>query len=637
MLVGSGLAQEPALWLPSIFGDHMVLQRHAQVPVFGTCAPGAEVQVRGSWDANPVVTVAGADGTFRAELSTAAGGPFTLTVTAGTARREITDVLLGEVWLGSGQSNMEWTLQQVGTSDAELAAAELPDLRLFTVERRWTDAPVRDLGGRWEVCTPATLRQFSAVAYFFGRELLQHVKSPVGMVVSSVGGTVCEAWTSEAGLREFPEFHGAIVQLRQRAGAGADAAAAQRQAFWSAVAAADPRQGDRRPESADFTLSAAPLVELPRRWSEQGLSAFDGVGWYCRDLEIPAGWAGRELALELGAIDDMDTVFFAGERIGGIELPGAWNRARRYKIPARLARVGKARLAIRVLDTGGEGGLGGAPEAMRLRPAGAAAESLALAGSWSFLRGKAIAELPELPAETGRNPNVPTVLWNAMVAPLVPFRFAGVIWYQGESNRDRHQQYARLFPAMIRDWRRAFGRELPFLFVQIAPFDYGEKGEETPLLRAAQAAALALPATGMVVTMDVGDPKDIHPRRKQPVGERLARHARAKVYGEQDLCCDGPRFAAAAGTRDGVAVRFTGADGGLRARTDPLVGFEVAGADQAFVPATAVIDGDRVHLRSTEVSQPAHVRYGWGAAVEPGLQNGAGLPAWPFRAAVEKQ
>ena len=625
-------AAAPRLRPASLFGDHMVLPAATKAPLWGRTAPGAAVEVRGSWG-ETARAVAEADGRFRVELATAArGGPFEVTLAAGGETVVLRDVLLGDVWLGSGQSNMEMPLGKSGWSPGvrdyqrELLAADLPQLRFFTVARATATAPQDDVEGHWVVSTPQSAAACSAVGWLFAADLVRNGHGPIGLVVSSWGGTVAEAWTREAALASFPEFAPAIARLR---GDGAAASRdARRQRFWSAV------------DAAGAAIAAAPAqeVSLPERWSQTGLGDFDGVAEYRKSIEVPASLRGMDCWLELGAIDDMDTVFCDGVRLGGAEVDGAWASPRRYAVPAASLQRERVELRVRVVDTGGEGGFTGDAASLRLvRRQGDgvdAANAVALAGSWQRRRGPALRELPAWPREDG-GPNRPTVLWNAMIAPLVPFPFAGVIWYQGEANRHRHAQYARLFPAMITDWRAAFGRELPFYFVQLAPFGYDDENTDggllTPLLREAKTAALALSHTGMAVTLDCGDAGDIHPIDKAPVAKRLAALARHQVYRE-DVPCLGPTFASV--RQDGKALRvsFTAATRGLVLRGTG--GFELAGDDGRFVPAMPVVAGDDVVLTAEGVDAPRHVRYAFAAVPQFSLWNGAELPAAPFRASI---
>lgn len=613
-----GWPRQP-LALARLFSDHMVVPVGSAVTVRGTATADTVVAVTASWGASGRARV-GADGRFAVQLATpsAPGGPHSFAVVCDGQRIEVGDVLAGDVWLASGQSNMEMQLGKAGWSqgidghEAAIAAADLPTLRVFTVPRRPSDVPLADCEGSWQVCSPAVAHEFSAVGFHFARALQEARKRPVGLVVSSWGGTVAEAWTSADGLRDFPEFRGPLAALRR----GPDATpAAQRAAFWRAIAAA---------QGGEF----AP-VAMPDVWSRSGLADFDGVAEYRVAIRVPPQWAGRACVLELGPIDDMDVATWDGERIGGMDREGAWATPRAYAVPARLVAAGDHELRLRVADTSGEGGLAGPSEALRLVLADAPAEAIALRDGWQRRRLAALGELPPWPREGG--PNRASVLWNGMIAPLQPFPFAGAIWYQGESNRGRAEQYARLMPALVRDWRRGFGEQLGFHCVQIAPFGYDGDTGQTAELRAAQAAILSLPNTGMAITLDVGDAKDIHPRDKRPVGERLAALARARTYGDA-VPCEGPVLVAA--RRDGErAVLSFRCDGELVLAGDGG-GFELAGADGVFRPATARVVGGAVELRAAAVPAPAAVRYAWAAMPPWSLASSHGFPAAPFRAAL---
>ncbi len=631
-------AQE--LRLHGLFTSHMVLPQLTEVVMPGRAEPAAVVEVAAPWLKAPVHGTAAGDGRFRIAVPTpAAGGPFQVTVRSGAREVVLDDVLVGDVWLGSGQSNMEMALGKASWSqgaidwERDVAAAQLPQLRCCTVDRRIAASPADDLAGEgtWQVCSPATAAALSATAFYFGRELQRHRREPLGLVVSCWGGTVCEAWTRAVGLAAFPEFGPALQALR---GLDAGTMAQLQGAYWATIAGLDPQVGGRSPAAAEFDASGWPTVVLPQPWSKSDLRDHDGVAWYRREVTIPDAWAGQPLLLQLGPIDDMDTVWFGGERIGGREAPGHWQEARTYEVPAPAVRSGRVAIAVRVLDTGGEGGFTGTAEAMRLSPLAGAAGAIDLSGPWQVGVGAPLARLPRLPVPVAGQPNSPTVLWNGMIAPLVPFPFRGVIWYQGESNRDRAAQYSRLFPAMIQDWRAAFGRELPFLFVQIAPFGYpGDRGESFDL-RLAQEQALALPATGMAASTDVGDVADIHPRQKGPIGERLARLALAVAYGDAAIAAQSPRPTAARRVGDAVRVEFAATAGGLvgvgGATTAMPQHFEVAGADGVYRAAAGTIDGAAVVLHCAAVAAPTSVRYCHAATALADLWNGAGLPAVPF-------
>ncbi|MFM1873851.1 MAG: hypothetical protein RL398_3273 [Planctomycetota bacterium] len=618
-LAASLFAQDaPKFRTVALFGDHMVLPKSTNVPLRGFGPAGEAVTAEASWGVQAEAEV-GADGRWNMILPTdATDGPHSVRLQCGSDTVEIADVLFGEVWLASGQSNMEWRLPAAGDADREIAAAKFPQLRMFTVERATAGSPNTDVVGKWLVCTPENAPEFSAVAYHFARELQAARKAPIGVVASSWGGTVCEAWTSPTALAAFPEFAEALAATRDD-GKREASLDKRRAAFWRGVEKADVK-------------GETTTVSLPDVWSRSGLGDFDGIATYERVVELPAAWRGAMLTVSLGAIDDMDTVWCDGERIGGMEKDGAWSTERNYLIPAeRTAGKERITLKVRVVDTGGEGGLNAAPEAFALLAADGG--QLAIADGWQRTRGAAMGRLPKWPSDGAGEPNRPAVLYHAMIAPLAPFPFAGAIWYQGESNRGRHEQYAKLFPALIQDWRRTFASKLPFYFVQIAPFGYRGDTGEAAALRLAQEAALQLPDTGMVVTLDVGDPDNIHPADKRTVGKRLALQARAKLYGEA-IGCDGPRAGKVVKEGAGLRVTFEGCSGTLVLR-EPVGGFEIAGNDGVWKPSQVREKGLTILFRHPEIAEPTQVRYAWASAPSASLWDEAMLPARPFWLRVE--
>ncbi|MHC4990738.1 MAG: family 16 glycoside hydrolase, partial [Planctomycetota bacterium] len=369
-------------------------------------------------------------------------------------------------------------------------------------------------------------------------------------------------------------------------------------------------------------------MTLPATWSADGLDTFDGIVHFRRTIELPVRWDGKGGVLSLGPIDDYDDVWVNGTLVGQTHEPNRWQDPRRYPVPAGVLRGGENVVAVRVLDTGGLGGINGEPAQLQITGAG---ETLSVAGEWRYAVGRAVGALPRRPEGAEVSPNTPTVLFNGMVAPIVPYALRGVIWYQGESNVGDPALYRELFPAMIDDWRRHWGRDdLAFHFVQIAPFKY--RRGDAPGLREAQAAALDLPGTGMAVTLDIGNPDDIHPRNKQEVGRRLALCALARTYGREDVIDSGPMYRAIEIEGSTARLRFDHVRTGLRCRDDvrrPM--FYVAGADRRFVAAEVEPDGSTLLVRSDQVPAPVAVRYAWSDAPEAVLFNGAGLPAAPFR------
>lgn len=433
--------------LPKIFGDHMVLQQKLPIQVWGWADAGEEVTV--SIGEKKATATAAADGKWKVTLDAMeAGGPVEMTV-AGKNSITLTDVLVGEVWVGSGQSNMQWTVAASDNAEQEIAAADCPQIRLFTVARKVAAEPQEDVEGAWTTATPETVKNFSAVAYFFGRELHKELDVPVGMINTSWGGTIVEAWTSHETLQSDPDFQ--------------------------------------------------PILERSKNFQEN-------------------------------------------------------------------------------------------------------------------------------------NPNQASVLYNGMIKGLIPFGIRGAIWYQGESNVNRAEQYAELFPAFIADWRKNWGQgDFPFLFVQLAPFRYqGQDPRSLAELWEAQLKTLSVINTGMAVTTDIGNVKDIHPKNKQEVGRRLALWARAAVYG-QDVVYSGPLYKSMQVEDNKVRLSFKHAEGGLVAKDGELTHFQIAGDDGEFVPAKATIEGETIVVSSDQVEKPAAVRFAWDDVAEPNLFNAAGLPASPFR------
>lgn len=629
----------PALRLPRFVSDHMVLQRESVVRVWGWSAPGAPVEVAPSWTGGVVRTEAGLDGRFVANVRTpAAGGPFTLDVRSNGETKRVEDVLVGEVWLGSGQSNMEMWVGDVpggygGVKDwqAECAKADLPKLRLFDVANRISARAEDDVEGAWKVATPETVARFSATAFFFARKLHAELGVPVGVVTADWGGTPAEAWMSEEAVERHGGFADGLARVkreREHAGDLAEEARRARVNWWTRLDAREPVAELDAPERGPWRAA-----NVPGGW-DGPLAAFDGVAWYRRSVPIPAEWAGLELLLELGSIDDMDTAYVNGVEVGRTDAMGHWAELRHYVVPAALTQRANGRLvvAVRALDTGGGGGMGQSADHYELRPRSVApGKGVSLAGAWELRVGASLAELGAFPVEDALAPWMPASLRHGMIDPLRDATFAGVLWYQGEANVGRWKQYRTLFPALIEDWRASFrAPKLPFLFVQIAPFSYdGDRGEAARL-REAQLRALALPNTGVAVTMDVGEKDDIHPKDKQTVGERLARIALRRTYGRAEVVDRGPSFRALVVEGANARVLLDDADGlELRPTKDAL--FELAGADRVFHPATARVDGSALVVTSPAVAAPVAVRYAFHAADLGALVNSAGLSASSFR------
>lgn len=634
------------LLLASLFCDHMVLQRNQANPVWGWDRPRQEITL--TVDEGPV-TVAplhirtGDDGSWHAVLPPLpAGGPYRIRISDGTTQRTIHDVLVGEVWVASGQSNMERALKDSAGAAKTIATETTPEIREFKVERTTALEPAREVAGRWTLCTPATAGSFSAVATYFALELHRRLHVPIGIVNSTWGGTRIQAWASIPAQRavsdvdaelahiaalapEMPKLEAAYDLKRrawERANFATDTGIAPESAAW-----ADPATND-----ADWKT-----LPVPAYWQHHGLK-FNGAVWFRTHVTIPAAWAGHDLRLNLGPIDDFDTTYFNGIEVGhmGAEHDDAYEIPRHYVIPARLVKAGGATIAVRIFDRGGDGGFAGTDASMSLSPVGEKATALPLAGEWRYRVERSIPlvvsdwstyPLPTYPQPQDR----PAALFNGMIAPLIPYGIRGVIWYQGENNTDAPRHYHALFTAMIRDWRTRWGQgQFPFDFVQLANY---KGGPGWPIIREQQAMTLAEPGTGMAVIIDIGDPDIIHPSDKRDVGHRLALLARSQVYGEPAIVTSGPTLKRVEIVGDCVKIHWVHA-AGLRTRTGTpqVLGIQLAGADGRFFPATAKItDANTVAAVSPDVPAPIAVRYDFADNPDGNLENAAGLPAAPFR------
>jgi sialate O-acetylesterase len=623
--------------VPNIIGNNMVLQQDVKVCFWGKADPGEQVTV--AFRSQSAQATTDASGKWSLWLGPfAAGGPEDLSI-KGKDLLQIKNVLVGEVWICSGQSNMEWPLSRAANSDAEIISADYPNIHLFTVTKKTSLVPLDDVEGHWEICSPKTAGEFSAVGYFFGRELNRKLTRPLGLIHSSWGGTVAEAWTSEEALQAIPALQPIVARLEKvrqtEASSGDKKEEAESPGNYEDPGNKGIELGYAKPK---LDLSDWKKMPLPQYWENTGLN-IDGAVWFRKSITLPPVWAGKDLTLSLGAIDDFDTTYFNGTLVGGMgpEKSDAYAAPRKYLIPGKLVEAGINLVAVRVFDHFGNGGFGGEAADMNLLPANQKEDSpLSLAGPWDYKVELSLKPKPDLQNLGANNPNTPTVLFNAMIAPLLPYSLRGAIWYQGESNASRAHQYRTLFPAMIQNWHRAWNQPgFPFYFVQLANFmsPTANPGEsEWAELREAQLLTSQFPNTGMAVIIDIGEAKDIHPKNKQEVGLRLAKIALSKTYG-QELVYSGPSFDSSRIMGNKILIRFNQTGSGLVTRNnEPLKGFAIAGPDQQWVWAQAEFHGNNeVSVWSEQVPQPAAVRYGWANNPECNLYNKEGLPASPFR------
>ena len=626
---------QSATLLDSLFSDDGILQRDRVIPIWGQAAPGETVAVK--LDDQTLTARPDASGQWMVRVGPlpASATPHTLAVSTPTQTVTRHNIVYGDVWICSGQSNMEWGIGNLPNAKDEIRGANYPNIRLFTVAHKVAFTPQTGLGNsRWLVCNPANVAAngwngFSAVGYFFGRKLNQELGVPIGLIESAVSGTIGEAWVSQSALGTMPDFKPELARVAQ-AVRDQNVPLEQRTESW--LRQSSP---DYRPDwaTADADVSKWKTAPVPGNWGGLNIAGLDdaaNVALFRREVEVPADWAGHDLQLQVGAIDDSDTTYWNGVAVGSTN---GWNTQRKYTIPAAQVKAGRNILAVRVTNNDGDGGLSGPADSMRLtRDANA---SLPLAGDWKFLLVTTHEQLQTAPLSPDQgNANITSALYNGMIAPLVPFGVKGAIWYQGEQNAGRAEQYSRLLPTLIRDWRSKFGEQMPFYIVQLAGFmapDESPRSDDWPQLRAAQSkTALTVPNTGIAITTDIGDEKDIHPKDKQDVGLRLALDALAQTYGEK-VEYSGPTVQKVTPQGNSVAVSFAHAQGGLNLKGDDTNRvFAVAGADRNWFWATPRIEGNRVILTSAVVPNPMYVRYAWSNLPRATLSNGAGLPAPPF-------
>ena len=537
------------LRLAAVFGDNMVLQRDTDVPVWGWAKPDAAVRVEVA--GRTAATTATRDGKWKAVLNPMpAGGPHTMVVASEGGERILHNVMLGEVWVASGQSNMDMRVSYVRDSAKEIAGAKRPDIRLFQVGRGSADTLQEDVVTKgWRECSPQTVADFSAAGYFFARDIADKLRVPVGVIQTTYGGTPAESWTSEEALGKLPDFRDSVKKLEHN-GESTETAQSRfikAKAAWDKLSVELDAGYKAKPQwsSPDSSRRGWRSMMLPQAWEDAGLDGYDGVVWFSRDFDLPAAMAGKDAVLRLGAVDDRDVTFVNGREVGRMSF---YSLPRRYPVPASLLKAGRNNVTVRVLYTGGAGGVLGKPGDLFIQTTGTAEiTSVSLAGKWQYRPALDLKRLPPVPVPP-ENPYRLAGLYNGMVAPLVPLAIRGVIWYQGEANAPKAFQYRTLFPAMVSDWRAHWGRGyFPFLFVELAaymerlPQPHDSAWAE---LREAQQMALELPATAMASAIDIGEAGDIHPSNKQDVGRRLALGARAIAYGEK-IVYSGPVYTAA--------------------------------------------------------------------------------------------
>lgn len=625
IIFGSVFSVSAKVTLPHIFSDNMVLQRKMPIHIWGSADAKEIVYVT----LNGISQSATTDRAGKWEVllpAMEAGGPFTVQVKGKENEILLENVLIGDVWLCSGQSNMEFSLRGSTNAREAIRYSDNKHIRLFTVPKNKQIAMEDDLsGGNWEECNPLTTPDFSAVAYYFGEALQKEVDVPIGLINSSWGGTDIETWTSWESAMANPAYmmyEG--KSLEQAIGYSSSDLERYNQAL-----RIDDEGIRKRWYSSEYEISDLKVSELPSVWDGE-LADEDGIVWFYKDVLLPQTVSGLSAVLSLGTVDDRDVTFVNGIKVGSTNN---WFFNRKYALNPGVLKPGRNRIAVKVIDMEVKGGFTGKAKDFYLEVGG---ERYSLVGEWHYQPSVLTSHYGL--GNQGSGPNAfSSLLYNGMIAPLVGYNLKGVIWYQGENNTNRAYAYRSLFPLMIKDWRKQWGYNFPFIWVQLANFmsvDARPKESEWAELREAQNMALSLPATGQVVITDLGEVGDIHPKNKKDVGLRLAANALQVAYG-RDTIAAGPVYRSMKQISGKIILSFDNIGNGLKAKGDKygyLNGFAIAGDDRKFVWAKAYIEDNKVVVFNESLKHPVAVRYGWGNNPnDMNLVNSAGYLASPFR------
>jgi len=638
--------------IPSIISDNMVLQQNSNVPIWGMAMPNENVVVKAGWGSSAKTKVQ-PDSIWKVNIKTIkAGGPYQLTVTIGDSVINYKDVMLGEVWFCSGQSNMQIPLEgwppeyPIKNSSKEIRNANYPNIRLFSVGRVLSVVAKFNCAGKWKRCTSISASKFSAVAYFFGKKLYQELHVPIGLICSAWGGTKIQPWISGKYLKELPEYKEVVEKINRNKRKFENLEAwihthkvveIQKNILrhrWDNL-----NFNDSKCSQKNYNDDNWKSMKLPAHWSSS-LGEFYGAVWFRKKIKIPQKWENLKLVLQLGNITNFNETWINGVKVGEHYGKGF------YDIPKNITKDTTLTVTVRVIANGRGGGISGSKEGMKIYPKGNKIEGIPLSGEWKY---QPVAEYngskfylygpngefynrPKVPFQIYQD--TPTAIFNGMVAPIIPYRIKGVIWYQGESNSHKpkdYENYKYLFPLLIKNWRNDWQEgNFPFYWVQIAPFNYRNKAKSY-VIRNAQRQTLSVANTGMAVTLDIGSVNKIHPPDKQDVGLRLALWALDKNYGRH-ITFSGPLYNSMKVEKDKAIISFKYADGGLVIKPiDGKTNFIIAGRDSSFVNAKVKVSGTKLIVYNLKIKHPLAVRYAWSDADRATLFNKAGLPASTFR------
>jgi sialate O-acetylesterase len=629
LIFGDNLSAQ--IKLPALIRDSMILQRDQKVNIWGYAGVNEKVKV--IFNKKSYSTRADVNGQWKIQLpATKAGGPYTMEFIASNII-QLKEILFGDVWFCSGQSNMVHQLNIHDVTYArDIAEANHPDIRQFWVPTRTNlSGAQRDLPrGYWKPAVGADVRPFSAVAYFFAKKINEKYHVPVGIINASVGGTPIEAWMSDEGFNNFTEIKNVLLKNKDFAYINNLLNRPIQPAFRQYPATDAGIAGTVKWYDNAYIPKGWREFNIPGYWEDQGVKDLNGVVWFRKEIDIPQTMAGKSARIFLGRIIDADELFINGQPVGktAYQYP-----QRRYSIPANTLKAGKNVFAIRVTNTNGKGGfVPGKPYYIFNDT-----DTISLMGTWQYKVGAVFEPNKDAMASSPFSAqNQPASLYNAMVAGATNYNVRGFCWYQGESNASRADEYEKLLPALINDWRSKWNNEaLPFLYVQLPgfmDFNYLPANSQWAILREAQLKTLKVPNTEMTVAIDLGEWNDIHPDNKKDVGERLALNAFKTSY-KENIISSGPIYKSSTIDGNKIIISFSETGSGLSTSDDEApADFAVAGADKKFVWAKAKIEGNKVIVWNDEVKNPLYVRYAWADnPVNPNLVNKEGLPASPFR------
>ena len=611
--------------MPLLFSDGMVVQRNKEIPIWGFADANEKVEVH--FNKQIVKTQADKNGKWMLKLNPEkAGGPFELII-IGKNKITIKNVLVGEIWICSGQSNMEFQVSKTINAAKEIEDSDYPMIRHFGVAQDLSGKPKDDLkSGKWEVSSQETVGNFTAVGYYFAKKLYAELKIPIGIINTSWGGTNVETWTSREAFQKSEDFKNMIADVPVMNIDSISKLYAKQMKERVEKIQGTPVSTENENSFKEFSFDDADWGEIsvPSLWENQALGDLDGVVWMRKTITLGAEDLKNKAIVSLAKIDDEDITYVNGIEIG---KNTQYDLKRVYEIPANVLKEGKNTIAVRIVDNSGGGGIYGETADLKLT---LGTKNIPLEGKWKY---KVIA------VKTSLSPNsYPSLLYNAMVNPLVPFAIQGVLWYQGEANVWRAQEYKKTFPLLIQDWRTKFKQgDFPFYFVQLSTFNEfngnSKVGSKWAELREAQSETLKVKNTGMAVTTDIGNAKDIHPTNKQDVGLRLAAIALNNVYGKKQVY-SGPTYQSQEIKGNKITLTFDNIGSGLTSsdNTENLKGFEIAGSDQVFHSAKAIIKDNKIIVSSDQVQNPVAVHYGWADDdTEINLFNKEKFPASPFR------